>query len=113
MNAAAGAGFDREPSVAEVPSGDRQELRGVRAGEGEGAVGEREDEAAVADPVTVHHVRADPHRDARAARTAGIERHPELPRGRVAAPERLCRAVGRALPFLVVPVWLIPAHTCV
>jgi hypothetical protein len=44
-------------------------------GKGEGAVGECEDEASVADPVPVHHVRADMHRDGSAARTAGVDRH--------------------------------------
>ena len=54
-----------EPGRAQV--GDAAVLRHgalvvAVAGEGEGGIGEREDEAAVADAVAVHHVLAHPHR---------------------------------------------------
>ena len=76
--------------------GDGADVSGV-ACEGEGGVGEREDETPVGHPVAVGHVVADPHRHRAASAGDRLDAHAEPLRGGVVGPHH----VGAGLRQLV------------
>src|SRR6056297_1325800 len=73
------------------------------AGKGKGAVGEREDKAAMTDPVPVQVVRADLHRQNRVARRDPVDPHAELLAGGILGPHHRGRALGTLLRRHIAP----------